>query len=411
MQDPLMSIRIHDWRCATAMASILSLWVACSEGSSGTSVGSGGAGGATATGGAHAVGGAAGGSGGASTVSEGGRGGGTASTGGTTTTGGALSSGGRTSAGGATASGGSTSSGGTGGTAGAADAGRDSASDSNSADARPDSGDGCSGTGGIGTGGRTGSGGATGPALDGGTGLPAITIWIAGDSTVKTYAAGNTDGNNGAELEGWGQELGQFFSSKVTINNQAMGGRSVAMFMGATESTCKDSTGTPAFQLDSSGNKIDSSFWANIKKGIKPGDFLLAQFGHNDETDTCPRHVSTTDFETYLGFMADTVIAKGATPIFVTPMGHRTFSGTKFNNTLLPYANAMKDEASKKKLEVEDLNLRSGEYCESVGNSYLASKIFDGGTTHFIKAGAIKMAELIAGEIKKNGGPLAAYLK
>jgi hypothetical protein len=268
-----------------------------------------------------------------------------------------------------------------------------------------------------GSGGKGGSGGVGGIGAGGSASLPAMTIWIAGDSTVKTYAAGNTDGNNGTELEGWGQEIGPFFSSKVTINNQAIGGRSVAMFMWAiaTDSAgkqqCVDDQGTPKFQLDSAGNKVDAPQWSRIKSGIKQGDFLMIQFGHNDETNTCPRHVTTADFETYLGFMADTAIAKGATVVFVTPMGHRSFTGTKFNNTLLPYANAMKNVAGKKKSEVEDLNLRSGEYYESVGTSYLASMIFDGGTTHFIKPGAIKMAELIVGEIKKNKGPLAGYLK
>jgi lysophospholipase L1-like esterase len=275
------------------------------------------------------------------------------------------------------------------------------------------------GMGNAGSGGKAGSsgggaGGASGGA-GGATNLPATTVWIAGDSTVMTYPANNTDGDNGANLEGWGQELAPFFTNKVTVNNQAIGGRSVAFFTWtvATDSTgayeC-DSQGAPTFRL-TNGNKVDTSQWAKIKSGIKAGDFLLIQFGTNDETHDCPRFVSTADFETDLGFMADTVIAKGATPIFVTPMGHRTFTGTKFNNTLLPYANAMKAEASAKGLEVVDLNLRSGEYYESVGTAYLATNIFDGGTTHFIKAGAIEMATLIVGELKKNNGPLAAYLK
>jgi hypothetical protein len=266
----------------------------------------------------------------------------------------------------------------------------------------------------AGAGGLGGAGGANGGA-GGATTLPATTVWIAGDSTVMTYPANNTYGNNGANLEGWGQELGSLFSSKVTINNQAIGGRSVAFFMWTvvTDSAgayqC-DSQGAPMFEL-TNGNKMDASQWAKIKSGIKAGDFLLIQFGTNDETHDCPRFVSTTDFETDLGFMADTVIAKGATPIFVTPMGHRTLTGTKFNNTLLPYANAMKAEATTKSLEVVDLNLRSGEYYEVVGNAFLTSNIFDGGTTHFIKAGAVEMATLIAGELEKNEGPLAAYLK
>lgn len=248
--------------------------------------------------------------------------------------------------------------------------------------------------------------------------LPNITVWLAGDSTVQNYVAGNMQGNGGTELVGWGQEIGQFFINKVTVNNQAIGGRSVAFFMYAVPKdasgnyVCVDNQGNPQYQLDAQGNRVDTSQWARIKNGIQPGDFLLIQFGTNDETHTCPRYVSIPDFETDLGIMADTVIAKGATPIFVTPMGHRAFNGDgTVNDTLLPYANAMKDEATTKAVEICDLNSRSVQYYQMVGNAYLATNIFDGGTTHFIKAGAIKMAELVADEIRQHHGPLASYLR
>jgi lysophospholipase L1-like esterase len=259
------------------------------------------------------------------------------------------------------------------------------------------------GSGGTGTGGARGDGNPT--------------LWIAGDSTVMTYAAGNTDGTNGVSLEGWGQEIGSFFTNRVTVSNQAIGGRSIAFFMwnvmrdSAGTYQCSDDQGTPSFQTDAAGNHVDTAQWARIKSGIKTGDFLLVQFGTNDETHDCPRYVSLPDFEADLGMMADTVRAKGATPIFVTPMGHRSFSGNTVRNTLLPYASAMKDEATMKMVEVEDLNLRSVEYYMSAGNTFLATNIFDGGSTHFIKAGATKMAELIAGEVRKNDGLLAGYLK
>jgi hypothetical protein len=82
------------------------------------------------------------------------------------------------------------------------------------------------------------------------------------------------------------------------------------------------------------------------------------------------------------------------------------------NNTLLPYANAMKTEATQKAVQVVDLNLRSVEYYQMVGNTtFLASSIFDTGTTHFVKAGAIEMAQLIVGEIRARGGALAGLLK
>jgi lysophospholipase L1-like esterase len=260
-----------------------------------------------------------------------------------------------------------------------------------------------------------GAGGASGAseAGRGGAGSAATagkaTVYIAGDSTVQTYTSG--------DLEGWGQELGQFFDARISIVNKAIGGRSVAFFMYAVEMdasggyVCSDNQGTPKFRLDANGKRIDTSQWSQIKSGMKAGDFLLIQFGHNDETHDCPRYVSTTDFETELGNMADAARAKGSTPIFVTPMGHRSFSGMMVRNTLLPYANAMKDEASQKKVEVVDLNLRSVEYYMMVGDAYLAANIFDGGTTHFHKQGAIEMAKLIVGELRKSAGPLAAYLK
>jgi lysophospholipase L1-like esterase len=239
--------------------------------------------------------------------------------------------------------------------------------------------------------------------------LAKTTVYIAGDSTVMTYTSG--------DLEGWGQELGSFFDAQVTIVNKAIGGRSVAFFMytvatdAAGNYLCSDDQGTPKFSLDASGKRIDTSQWSQIKSGIKAGDFLLIQFGHNDETHDCPRYVSTADYETELGNMADAARAKGGTPIFVTPMGHRAFKGNQVDNTLLPYADAMKAEASKKMLEVVDLNLRSVEYYMMVGDAFLAANIFDGGTTHFHKQGAIEMATLIVGELRKNAGPLAAYLK
>lgn len=86
--------------------------------------------------------------------------------------------------------------------------------------------------------------------------LPNVTLWIGGDSTVQTYVAGNALGSNGSNLEGWGQEIAQFFTSQVTVQNQAIGGRSVADFIysvvrdtaGAFE--CIDDAGDPNYEVD-----------------------------------------------------------------------------------------------------------------------------------------------------------------
>jgi len=74
------------------------------------------------------------------------------------------------------------------------------------------------------------------------------TLWIAGDSTLKSNAP----------LRGWGQDLGSFFDpKKINVVNRAIGGRSARTFF--TEGR-----------------------WKEILDGIKPGDFVIIQFGHND---------------------------------------------------------------------------------------------------------------------------------
>jgi lysophospholipase L1-like esterase len=247
--------------------------------------------------------------------------------------------------------------------------------------------------------------------------LPHVTIWLAGDSLVENYSAGNAQGDNGADREGWGQEIAQFFNNRVSIQNQAIGGRSVADFIynvvkdDAGVYQCIDDAGDPLYALDGQGNRTDPSQWGRIKGNIAAGDFLLIEFGTNDETHTCPRYVTTADFETDLGIMADTVRAKGATPIFVTPPAERQFNadGT-IDNILSDYVAAMEDEGTRASVQVADLNAASIAYYETVGDAYLAASIFDGGTTHYVKAGAIKMASLIATELQKGGGALAQYV-
>ncbi len=75
------------------------------------------------------------------------------------------------------------------------------------------------------------------------------TLWIIGDSTVRTTTEGQ---------EGWGDEIGLYFDgSKIKIKNSAVGGRSSRTFL--TEGR-----------------------WDEILSQLKSGDFVMMQFGHND---------------------------------------------------------------------------------------------------------------------------------
>ncbi|MCA9218480.1 MAG: rhamnogalacturonan acetylesterase, partial [Planctomycetales bacterium] len=84
---------------------------------------------------------------------------------------------------------------------------------------------------------------------------PALpTLWMIGDSTVKE---GRDNGLNGGRW-GWGHELGRYFDlSRINIENQALGGTSSRSF-------------------------ITEGWWKSVLEMIRPGDFVVIQFGHND---------------------------------------------------------------------------------------------------------------------------------
>ncbi|MCR5112406.1 MAG: hypothetical protein K6A63_00560 [Acholeplasmatales bacterium] len=91
------------------------------------------------------------------------------------------------------------------------------------------------------------------------------TIYLAGDSTVKTYS-------DDQYIGGWGQYLDQFVSDNVTVVNAAEGGRSSRSFI--NEGRLYDNDSTVSFSQN--GGKA-------IGDTIKEGDYLFIQFAHNDD--------------------------------------------------------------------------------------------------------------------------------
>jgi lysophospholipase L1-like esterase len=78
------------------------------------------------------------------------------------------------------------------------------------------------------------------------------TFHIVGDSTVRS-------GGAGAGLWGWGERITPFFdTNKINVVNHAIGGRSARTYF--TEGR-----------------------WQKVADAIKPGDFVIVQFGHNDQ--------------------------------------------------------------------------------------------------------------------------------
>jgi len=332
-------------------------------GSSGTDGGGAGSGGNSGGGGGGGTGTA--GSGGAAGGGSGGRGGGGGSTG-AGGAGGGAGSGGR-GGGGVT---GGAGAGGRGGAAGSAGGGRG---------------------GGAGSAGAGGRGGATGSG-----GLANVTVYVAGDSTVQTYA------NSSIHQAGWGQFFDSYFVTQVTVDNRAIGGRTSRRF-------------------------IEEGRLTTILSAARAGDYLFVQFGTNDSNQTAtyddgePYYLApATDFKTWMQMYIDGAKGRGVTPVLVTPPPRNSCrsDGVSFNYSFTSYATAMKELGQTNSVAVVDLGARAVTYLNGKADCDWASANFflvraDGSVdgTHFQETGANILAGLVVEGVGALTLPLASFIK
>ena len=110
------------------------------------------------------------------------------------------------------------------------------------------------------------------------------TIYLAGDSTVKTY-------EDGQYIAGWGQYLDLFLAEDIKVVNAAHGGRSSRSFI--NEGRLYDIEGSNYTFSQNGGNSIGDS--------IKEGDYLFIQFGHNDDASKLSNYTTIYDRMVPLG--------------------------------------------------------------------------------------------------------------
>lgn len=124
------------------------------------------------------------------------------------------------------------------------------------------------------------------------------TLFLIGDSTMANKE--NPDKN---PEHGWGQVLNQFFTTGIEIQNHAMNGRSSKSFR--TEGR-----------------------WNTIEKQLKKGDFVIIQFGHNDQKvkDSTKFTNPYTQYRANLERYVKEARAKGAIPILMTSIVRRNFN-------------------------------------------------------------------------------------
>ncbi len=242
----------------------------------------------------------------------------------------------------------------------------------------------------------------------------AITLWMAGDSTVM---------NGGSSCpHGWGRDFADYFNSNVSVQNLAVGGRSVRTWLYDVQSSF-GSDGECILSTDSSGNPILQDRWQTALSGMKSGDYLFIQFGINDGSSSCPRHVGSNAFMQAYQMMAEAARARGATPIFITPVSAVRCSG----DTAVAsrgFISETFDSGANLSVPVIDLHQRSiqlynernfcpipggGDVSESTGGAVGA--FFCNDHTHFDTSGAYDIAGLVVQGLRDLNLPLTQHLK
>ena len=207
------------------------------------------------------------------------------------------------------------------------------------------------------------------------------TVFILGDSTVcdqskEPYAS-------------WGQMLPRFFKPDIAVANHAESGETVA---GST-----------------AGHRFDK-----VLSLIKPGDYLLIQFGHNDMKSKEPNASET--YKENLKKWVELVKAKGGLPVLITSMNRHSFQGNVIVNSFRDYPEKVREAAKEESVPLIDLNAMSKTLYEALGpepsiqlfehNPELTK--FDG--THHSPYGAYELAKCLIEGIKRDKLELASHV-
>ena len=124
------------------------------------------------------------------------------------------------------------------------------------------------------------------------TGAARADIYMAGDSTMCNYPS------RAYPQQGWGQALALYMKDPRILHNWAIGGRSVRSFK-------------------------NEGRWEKIVAALKPGDYVIIAFGHNDANKSKKERYSTPDdYKKLMRSFVEDVRAKGATPVFATSIPH-----------------------------------------------------------------------------------------
>ena len=159
---------------------------------------------------------------------------------------------------------------------------------------------------------------------------------------------------------------------------------------------------------------------------VKPGDYVLIQFGHNDESkEKVDRYTPPEDYRRNLVRFIEDVREKRATPVLLTPLMRRRFDKQGvFQDTHGEYPDIVRGVAAEQRVAVIDMHRKSEKVLKGYGpeesrklflqlkpgkNPNYPQGIED--NTHFSPLGAETMARLAVEGIREQRLGLAKFLK
>jgi lysophospholipase L1-like esterase len=264
-------------------------------------------------------------------------------------------------------------------------------------------------------------------------------LFLIGDSTTRN---GTRDNGETAGQFGWGHMLHYYFdTSRISVVNDAMGGTSSRSY------------------------QVSPKLWPLVLQMIRPGDYVLMAFGHNDSRGSLPGNgedtapvppppprrnphpapgtppaasapASTTpatndapinpaaaapapagppemmhSFGWYMRQYIEQVKAKGATPIVLSLIPRNRWTDGKVNRNDQDYALWAQQAAEQEHVQFIPLNTLIADRYDALGQEKVATELFPPNeAVHPNWAGAALNASIVVDGLKALDTPLKKYL-
>ena len=218
------------------------------------------------------------------------------------------------------------------------------------------------------------------------------TVYLCGNSTVVDQ--------EDEPWASWGQMITRWFDDQVVFANFAESGLSCTSFLAQ--------------------RRLDK-----ILSRLKQGDYVIIEFGHNDEKEKNAGDGAWYSYSRNLKIFVDRIREKGGNIIFCTPTARRFFDDNgHIKNTHGDYPEAMKAVARRENVPVIDLTKMSTTFYEALGVEgskhalvhYPANTFKDqpkalADNTHFNPYGAWEIAKMVVMGLKQIQSPLTDHLR